>query len=119
MAELDTTAKELGLDVLIEVHNREELDRASLLSSTMIGINNRDLNSFETSLDFTKTLAKHVPADRLIISESGLTGPDDLAELARYGARCFLIGETLMRQEDVETATHKILSAPASPRGMF
>src|SRR6056297_3730338 len=99
--ELEDAAEQWGMDALIEVHNREELDRASLLSSKMIGINNRDLNTFETTLDVTKSLAKFVPADRLIISESGLAVPDALSELARYGAKCFLIGETLMRQANV------------------
>ena len=117
--ELEEAATRCGMDALIEVHNREELDRASLLSSRMIGINNRDLNTFETTLDVTRNLAKFVPADRIIISESGLAGPEDLSELARYGARCFLIGETLMRQENVAQATQRILSAPASPHGMF
>ncbi|WP_135504919.1 indole-3-glycerol phosphate synthase TrpC [Roseovarius aestuariivivens] len=117
--ELEEAAGAWGMDALIEVHNREELDRASLLTSKMIGINNRDLNTFETTLDVTKSLAKFVPADRIIISESGLSGRDDLSELARYGAKCFLIGETLMRQENVEQATLEILSAPASPHGMF
>lgn len=117
--ELEDAAEQWGMDALIEVHNREELDRASLLSSKMIGINNRDLNTFETTLDVTKSLAKFVPAERMIISESGLTGPDDLSELARYGARSFLIGETLMRQDDVARATLQMMSAPASPHGMF
>ncbi len=117
--ELEEAAAEHGMEALIEVHDRAELDRATMLSSRMIGINNRDLNTFETTLDVTKSLAKFVPADRLMISESGLTGPDDLSDLARYGARCFLIGETMMRQEDVAQATLQMLSAPASPHGMF
>lgn len=119
--ELETTATQWGMDVLIEVHNREELDRANRLTSRLIGINNRDLNTFVTNLDVTRGLIKHVPADRLIVSESGLESPKELAELAMYGARCFLIGESLMRQADVEQATRDLLANPltaASGGGM-
>ena len=100
------------MDALIEVHDREELERAELLTSRLIGINNRNLHTFETTLDVTRTLAKHVPADRLIVSESGLSTPDDLAELAKSGVRSFLIGESLMRQEDVALATRQLLASP-------
>ncbi len=117
-AELEQAAFEWDMDVLIEVHNEEELNRASLLTSPLIGINNRNLKTFETTLDTTKTLAKLVPADRTIISESGLNTPEDLAELAQYGARCFLIGESLMRQEDVAKATRTLLANPLMPGGM-
>ncbi len=115
--ELETAAHELGMDVLIEVHNREELDRASALASVLLGINNRDLHTFETSLDTTRTLAKWVPADKMIISESGLFTPKDLADLAIYGARSFLIGEALMRQPDVKAATASLLANPLMPGG--
>jgi indole-3-glycerol phosphate synthase len=111
-AELEAAAFDWGMDVLIEVHDAEELDRATRLKSPLIGINNRDLRSFETSLDTTRRLAKHVPADRIIVSESGLNTPEDLADMARYGARCFLIGESLMRQDDVTAATRAILANP-------
>lgn len=111
-AELEEAAFAWGMDVLIEVHDRAELDRAALLKSPLIGINNRNLHTFEVTLDTTRDLARRVPEDRLIISESGLYTPDDLADLARYGARCFLIGESLMRQKDVEAATRTILSRP-------
>lgn len=111
-AELEEAAFSWGMDVLIEVHDRAELDRAALLKSPLIGINNRNLHTFEVTLDTTRDLARRVPEDRLIISESGLYTPDDLADLARYGARCFLIGESLMRQKDVEGATRAILSRP-------
>ncbi|MDN5788358.1 indole-3-glycerol phosphate synthase TrpC [Pseudorhodobacter sp.] len=115
--ELEDTAVALGMDVLIEVHNREELERAELLQSPLVGINNRDLNSFEVTLQTTRDLARRVPEDRLIISESGLFTPDDLADVARFGARCFLIGESLMRQDDVEAATRMILSKPLNAPG--
>jgi len=84
----------------------------------LIGINNRNLKTFETSLDTTRTLSKLVPADRMLVSESGLNTPADLSDMARYGARCFLIGESLMRQDDVEAATRAILANPLRPGGM-
>jgi indole-3-glycerol phosphate synthase len=106
------------MDILIEVHNEAELERATLLSSPLLGINNRDLNTFETTLDTTRRLARLVPADRIIVCESGLNAPGDLADMARYGARCFLIGEALMRQDDVTGATQAILAAPPAPPGV-
>ncbi|MEM6589516.1 MAG: indole-3-glycerol phosphate synthase TrpC [Pseudomonadota bacterium] len=109
-AELEAAASEWGMDALLEVHNAEELERASALTSTMIGINNRDLNTFDTTLDTTRTLARMIPEDRMIVCESGLYTAADLADMARYGARCFLIGESLMRQDDVTTATKAILA---------
>jgi len=116
-AELEAAAQAWGMDVLIEVHDRAELERASALKSGLIGINNRNLHSFEVTLDTTRDLARRVPEDRLIVSESGLNTPDDLADMARYGARCFLIGEALMRQEDVAAATRAILSRPLTAQG--
>ncbi len=116
-AELEAAATGWGMDVLIEVHNRAELDRASALKSMMIGINNRDLNTFETSLDVTRSLSKFVPPERMIVSESGLSTPDDLAEMARYGARAFLVGETLMRADDVAAATRALLANPLTAGG--
>jgi indole-3-glycerol phosphate synthase len=115
--ELEDAATRLGMDALIEVHDRAELDRATLLRSRMIGINNRNLKTFEVTLDTTRTLARHVPPDRLIIAESGLFTPADLADLARYGARSFLIGESLMRQDDVTAATRAILAQPLTAGG--
>ncbi|MTJ05287.1 MAG: indole-3-glycerol phosphate synthase TrpC [Sediminimonas qiaohouensis] len=116
--ELEDAATRWGMDALIEVHNAEELERAAELSSRMIGINNRDLNTFETSLDTTRSLSRQVPTDRMIIAESGLSTPEDLADMARYGVRSFLIGESLMRQEDVTHATRSLLSNPLTPGGM-
>lgn len=116
-AELEAAAFEWGMDVLIEVHDRAELDRAALLKSQLIGINNRNLHSFEVTLDTTRDLARRVPEDRLIISESGLFTPADLADMAQFGARCFLIGESLMRQDDVAKATRNLLSNPLVSQG--
>ncbi len=114
---LEAAAKEWGMSALIEVHDEAELARASALSSRLVGINNRDLRTFETSLDTTRRLAKQVPPERTIVSESGLSAPGDLADLARYGVRCFLIGEALMRQPDVEAATRALLANPYRPDG--
>lgn len=116
-AELEAAATQWGMDTLIEVHDRAELDRAALMKSRLIGINNRNLNSFEVRLDTTRELARHVREDRLIVSESGLFTPEDLADMARYGARCFLIGESLMRQADVKAATRAILAKPLTSQG--
>ncbi|GHF59680.1 indole-3-glycerol phosphate synthase TrpC [Seohaeicola zhoushanensis] len=116
-AELEDAAMDWGMDVLIEVHDEAELERAGLLKSTLVGINNRDLHSFETSLDTTRKLSKLVPADRTIVSESGLNTPEDLADMARYGVRSFLIGESLMRQDDVATATRTLLANPLRAGG--
>ncbi|NIY73363.1 indole-3-glycerol phosphate synthase TrpC [Marivivens donghaensis] len=115
--ELEAAAFEYNMDVLIEVHDAEELERATLLKSPMIGINNRNLNTFETSLDTTRQLSRMVPADRMIVCESGLFTPDDLADMARYGARSFLIGESLMRQDDVANATRTLLANPLNAGG--
>jgi indole-3-glycerol phosphate synthase len=111
-AELEAAAMALGMDVLIEVHDEAELDRAAMLKSPLIGINNRNLHTFEVTLETTRRLARRVPEDRMIVAESGLYTPADLADLAQYGARAFLIGESLMRQEDVTAATRAILARP-------
>ncbi len=110
-AELESAARDWGMDALVEVHNRAELDRALTLDATLIGINNRDLTTFETSLDVTRALAPHVPKDRLVISESGLATPADLADMTQHGVRAFLIGESLMRQADVAAATAAMLKS--------
>ncbi|WP_299863490.1 indole-3-glycerol phosphate synthase TrpC [uncultured Roseobacter sp.] len=116
--ELEEAATEWGMDALLEVHDAAELDRAGRLKSRLIGINNRNLKTFETSLDTTRTLSRRVPEDRLIVAESGLGTPADLADMAQYGARIFLIGESLMRQEDVEQATRDLLANPITAGGM-
>ncbi|MBU2982436.1 indole-3-glycerol phosphate synthase TrpC [Lentibacter algarum] len=115
--ELEDAASSFGMDALIEVHNTEELERTDHLTSRLLGINNRDLNTFETSLDTTRTLSKLVPVDKMLVSESGLNSPEDLADIARYGARCFLIGESLMRQDDVTAATRTLLANPMNAGG--
>ncbi len=109
-AELEACAFELGMDVLLEVHDRAELDRAARLKSPLMGINNRNLHTFEVTLQTTRDLARFVPEGRLIVSESGLFTPADLADVAAFGARAFLIGESLMRQADVTAATRAILA---------
>ena len=114
-AELEAAATHWGMDALIEVHDEAELERATLLKSRMIGVNNRDLNTFKTTLETTRRLAKLVPPERMVVSESGLNTPDDLADIARYGVRAFLIGESLMRQDDVAEATRKLLADPLTP----
>jgi indole-3-glycerol phosphate synthase len=110
--ELEAAAKDWNLDVLIEVHDQSELDRALNLSSPMIGINNRNLHTFETTLETTLTLAPRIPKDRLIIGESGLFKPQDLAKLSAAEVNAFLIGESLMRQDNVAAATRAILTKP-------
>lgn len=114
-AELEDAAFGWGMDVLIEVHDGDELDRALELKSPLIGINNRNLKTFETSLDTTRELAKRIPGERLIVSESGLNTPAELADMAAYGARCFLIGESLMRKDDVTAATRALLANAVVP----
>ena len=109
-AELEIAAIERGMDVLIEVHDPKELDRALRLKSRLIGVNNRDLRDF--SVDFARTygLIGRVPADVTFVAESGLTGHDDLRAMAERGVRTFLVGESLMRAPDVEAATRALLN---------
>ena len=98
------------------IRKNRELERASMLKSPLMGINNRNLKTFETTLDTTRTLSRLVPADRTIVCESALSTPDDLADMTKYGARCFLIGESLMRQDDVAQATRTLLANPLKGR---
>ena len=99
-AELEACAMELGMDVLIEVHDPSELERACRLQSPLMGINNRNLKTMEISLDVGAAMLPALPDDRIAVAESGLFAPADLARMAATGARCFLIGESLMRADD-------------------
>lgn len=112
-AALEAAAARWGLDVLAEVHDRDELERALRLKTRLIGINNRNLKTLKTDLATTETLAAAVPRDRIVVSESGLSRPADLARMARAGVRSFLIGEALMRQSDVAAATRTLITLPA------
>ena len=113
--ELEDAALGWGMDVLLEVHDKDELERAIKLKSPLMGINNRNLKTFDVTLDTTRALSKQVPEDRMIVCESGLFTPADLADMAGYNARTFLIGESLMRQDDVARATRTLLADPVQP----
>jgi len=103
-------AKAWGMDAIAEVHDKAELDRALQLDCRLIGINNRDLKTFATTLETTERLAPRVPKDRIVIAESGIAGNADLQRLARVGVHAFLVGESLMRQPDVAAATRALLA---------
>ncbi|RYE73581.1 MAG: indole-3-glycerol-phosphate synthase, partial [Hyphomicrobiales bacterium] len=109
MAEIEAAALERGMDVLVEVHNEDELDRATALKSRLIGVNNRDLRRFETDLGTTERLAGLVPEGTLLVSESGIGSHQDLVRLSAWGVRSFLVGESLMRHQDIEHATRSLL----------
>jgi indole-3-glycerol phosphate synthase len=109
MHEIEAAALERGMDVLVEVHNEDEVERAACLRSRLIGVNNRDLKRFVTDLGVTERLAPLMPEGTLLVSESGINHHADLLRLAPHGARCFLVGESLMRQSDVTAATKALL----------
>jgi indole-3-glycerol phosphate synthase len=106
-------AKAWGMDAIAEVHDKAELDRAIKLDCRLVGINNRDLRTFATTLETAEKLAPRVPKDRIVVAESGIASHADLQRLARAGVRAFLVGESLMRQADVATATRALLKAGA------
>ena len=103
-------AKAWGMDAIAEVHDKEELDRALKLDCRLIGINNRNLETFATTLETTESLAPRVPKNRIVIAESGIAGNADLQRLAKCGVHAFLVGESLMRQPDVAAATRTLLA---------
>ena len=109
MAEIEAAARERGLDVLVAVPDEAEMDRAARLKSRLIGVNNRDLKRFITDLAVTERLAPLAPEGTLLVGESGIASPDDCLRLARAGVRTFLVGESLMRQDDIAAATRALL----------
>ena len=110
MTEIETAALDHGMDILVEVHDEAELDRALRLQSPLLGINNRDLKTFATDLATTERLAARVPDTHFLVSESGIAAKADCDRLAQSGVRAFLVGESLMRQADVESATRMLLT---------
>jgi len=108
-AELEAAARDWGMDVLLEVHDGNEMERALKLQSRLLGINNRNLKTMVTDLATTEDLAARMPEDALGVSESGLNSHEDLRRMSRAGCHCFLVGESLMRQDDVEAAVRNLL----------
>lgn len=113
MADIETAALDMQMDVLIEVHDEAELERALKLRSPLIGVNNRDLRSFETDIANTERLVKLIPEGYIPVSESGIDTHDDCVRLSQHGVRTFLVGESLMRQDDITRATRLLLTGSA------
>jgi len=108
--DLEAAAMAYGMDVLVEVHNANELERALKLKSPLLGVNNRNLKTLAVDIATTEELSKNVPTDKIMVCESGLFERNDLERMAAVGANCFLIGESLMRQSDVAAATRALLN---------
>jgi indole-3-glycerol phosphate synthase len=116
LAGMHAQARGLGMAVLVEVHDRAELNRALAIGPDIVGINNRDLATFRTDLGTTLELLDDVPDGVLVVSESGIRGPDDVARLGDHGVDAVLVGETLLRAADPERATRDIASVPRRER---
>ncbi len=110
MAEIEAAALERGMDVLVEVHDAHEFERAMRLQSRLIGVNNRDLRDFSVDLARTREIAALAPSGVTLVAESGIATHEDVQHLAEHGVRCFLVGESLMRQPDIEAATRRLLT---------
>jgi len=113
MTELEAIAGDLGMAVLVEVHNAAELESALKLKTPLIGVNNRNLRTFETKLDVTLGLLKRIPADRIVVTESGILKPDDVGLMRANGVNCFLVGEAFMRAADPGLELERLFTAPA------